>query len=232
MAFNFSPKIVTDGLVLYLDAANSKSIISGSTTWTDLSRGGNNGTLIGGPTFNSGNGGSIVFDGSNDYVSGSITPLTSNYTVEIFFKLITFNAAQGLNDLISFAAGINQGFLAEIESSTRKIRFLHRFPYGQGPSGDNVFSSGLINLNQIYSITLVRDSQQKIYINGILDSQITSVQSAFDSNLTQLTIGQLLQTNSIRNINGNVYSVKVYNRALSSQEVLQNYNATKRRFGL
>ena len=197
--------IVTDGLVLYLDAANTKSIVSGSTTWNDLSRSNSNGRLLNGPIFDSGNGGNIVFDGSSNYVSGSITPLTSNYTVEIFFKLITFNAAQGLNDLISFAAGINQGFLAEIESSTRKIRFLHRFPYGQA---------------SLYSTGWPRKSQ------------ITSVQSAFDSNLTQLTIGQLLQTNSIRNINGNVYSVKVYNRALSSQEVLQNYNATKRRFGL
>ena len=78
MAFNFSPKVVTDGLVLYLDAANPKSIVSGSTIWTDLSRGGNNGTLIGGPTFNSGNGGSIVFDGSNDYVSVSNNSVFNN----------------------------------------------------------------------------------------------------------------------------------------------------------
>jgi hypothetical protein len=55
--------IITDGLVLLLDAANSKSYPGTGTTWTDLSRSGNNGTLINGPTFNSGNGGSIVFDG-------------------------------------------------------------------------------------------------------------------------------------------------------------------------
>jgi hypothetical protein len=63
MAFNYSPKIIQDGLVLYLDAANTKSYPTTGTTWTDLSRSGNNGTLINGPTFNSGNGGSIVFDG-------------------------------------------------------------------------------------------------------------------------------------------------------------------------
>ncbi len=60
--------IVTNGLVLYLDASNTKSYVSGSTTWSDVSRSGNNGTLINGPTFNSANGGSIVFDGTNDYV--------------------------------------------------------------------------------------------------------------------------------------------------------------------
>ena len=55
-------KIVTDGLVLCLDAANTKSYVSGSTTWNDISRSGFSGTLINGPTFNGNNGGSIVFD--------------------------------------------------------------------------------------------------------------------------------------------------------------------------
>ena len=71
MAFNYSPKIVTDGLVLYLDAANPNSYVSGSTSWRDISRGGNNGTLVNGPTFNSANGGSIVFDGVDDNISFS-----------------------------------------------------------------------------------------------------------------------------------------------------------------
>jgi hypothetical protein len=66
MSFNYSPKIVTDGLVLYLDAANTKSYVSGSTVWNDLSRSGYNGTLTNGPTFNISNGGSISFDGVDD----------------------------------------------------------------------------------------------------------------------------------------------------------------------
>jgi hypothetical protein len=76
MAFNYSPKIVTDGLVLYLDAANSRSYPGSGTTWTDISRSGTNGTLVNGPTFNSANGGSVVFDGVNDYV---ITPSITNF---------------------------------------------------------------------------------------------------------------------------------------------------------
>jgi hypothetical protein len=67
MAGTVAPNIVTDGLVLYLDAANVKSYVSGSTTWVDIAAG-NNVTLTNGPTFNSGNNGSIVFDGTNDYV--------------------------------------------------------------------------------------------------------------------------------------------------------------------
>ncbi len=69
MAFIHSPKIVTDGLVLALDAGNVKSYASGSTTWFDKSGNAYNGTLVNGPTFNTGSLGSIVFDGTNDYVS-------------------------------------------------------------------------------------------------------------------------------------------------------------------
>ena len=77
--------IVTDGLVLLLDAANTKSYVSGSTIWNDLSRSGNTGTLTNGPTYNSSNGGSIVFDGSNDFIEGTITVPTS-FTFNVWLK--------------------------------------------------------------------------------------------------------------------------------------------------
>ena len=73
MAFHFSSKIVTDGLAFYVDAANQKSYPGTGTSWRDLSLGGNNGTLINGPTFDSANGGSIVFDGVDDYTSFGTT---------------------------------------------------------------------------------------------------------------------------------------------------------------
>jgi len=67
MATKYSPKIVTDGLVLSLDAANNKSYPGSGTTWSDLSGNGNTGTLTNGPTFSNTNLGSIVFDGVDDY---------------------------------------------------------------------------------------------------------------------------------------------------------------------
>ena len=75
------PNIVTNGLVLSLDAANTKSYISGSTVWKDLSRGGNDGTLVNSPTFNTGSGGSIVFDGVNDY---AVYPSNNSIDVNSF----------------------------------------------------------------------------------------------------------------------------------------------------
>ena len=217
--------------MLHLDAGNpfSYPATGVGTKWTDLSGNNNHGTLNLGVSYTENNRGALVFDGVNDYVSGSITPLTGNYTIEIIFKLIAFNPGED-NDLVALTSSNTHGFLGEIRSSDGKIRFLHRFPYASS-GGDSFYSSGSINLNQIYSISWVRDSNQKIYINGNFDSQITSTNSGFDSNLTQLTMGQLLPISSARIINGNIYSVKIYNKALTASEVLQNYEALKGRYG-
>ena len=73
MAFNRGPKIVTQGLVLALDAASNNSYPGSGTTWKDLSGNNNTGTLVNGPTFSSANGGTFILDGSNDYINaGSI----------------------------------------------------------------------------------------------------------------------------------------------------------------
>ena len=69
MGLSHSPRIVTDGLVFCVDAGDKMSYPGAGTTWTDLSKNRNNGTLTNGPTFNSANGGSISLDGSNDYIS-------------------------------------------------------------------------------------------------------------------------------------------------------------------
>jgi hypothetical protein len=103
MAFYRGPKIVTNGLVLALDAANTKSYVSGSTTWRDLSGNNNSGSLVNGPTFNNANGGSIVFDGTNDYVdvsnSTSLNPTT-----------ISIGAWFYLNSLVT-----NQNIISKLE---------------------------------------------------------------------------------------------------------------------
>jgi len=229
MATTYNPKIATEGLVLCLDAGNSKSYPGTGTTWTDLSGQGNTGTLVNGPTFSSANGGSIVLDGVNDRIDGSVSPLTSNYSIELWFRLITSNA--GDNSVLALTASNAHGFLGEIRHIDGAIRFLHRFPYG-GSGGDSFYSSGKINLNQIYSVSWVRDSNQKIYINGNFDSQIAATVAGFDSTLNQLVIGQLTPTNNARIINANVYSLKIYNRALTPSEISQNFNATRGRYGI
>ena len=89
MAFRYSPKIITDGLVLFLDAANPKSFVSGSTTWNDLTTNFNNGTLVNDPTYSLTNSGNIVFDGTDDNIQlGNASKFISgsNITVDTWVK--------------------------------------------------------------------------------------------------------------------------------------------------
>jgi hypothetical protein len=223
MAFNFSPKIVTDGLVLCLDAANPKSIVSGSTSWNDLSRGGNNGTLIGGPAFDSGNGGSLVFDGSDDYVTTNYNSQLQNFTACVWFKADSLTTAAGRlldKDYINgFWLGKNSnGSLNSWGGGIRESSF----PHGR-----------FITLtdNQWHYIVSIRNSAtHTIYGDGITNT-ISGTVSTSAINASSLWLGR---ENSIGPsiYKGNIAQTLIYNRALSSQEVLQNYNATKRRFGL
>ena len=98
MALSHSPKIVTDGLVLCLDAGDGKSYSGSGTTWYDRSGNGNNGILVNGPTFDSNNRGAIVFDGVNDHVSipnSSSLQLSNNqsFTISYFVNLNRIDGA-------------------------------------------------------------------------------------------------------------------------------------------
>jgi hypothetical protein len=115
--------IVKDGLVLWLDANDKTSYSGTGTTWTDLSRGRNSGTLTNGPTFNSGSGGSIVFDGVDDYVTGS------NSTNFAFgsgdFTVLTwayFNTVNGIMvDLRTDTAGTGNGYSDYLQNGKFKL---------------------------------------------------------------------------------------------------------------
>jgi hypothetical protein len=228
MAGTVAPNIVTDGLVLYLDAANTKSYVSGSTTWVDVAAG-NNGTLIGGPTFNSANGGSIVFDGNNDYVSLG-NNLDQNGPLTIMSWVYTTTVASGARAIISNCnvAGNQQDYVLEINRTAGKVGAFW---------GDVLLltSNQSLVINQWYHIGFVRSGSASnwnlnIYLNGISDS---STNTSVNPNATNAgtAIGRAGDYNA-QYFSGRISNVTLYNRALSSAEILQNYNATKTRFGL
>jgi len=219
MAFSYSPKIVTDGLVLYLDAANTRSYPDTGTTWSDLSRSGNNGILTNGPTFNAGNGGSIVFDGSNDYVS--LPTITNNiYTIDFWYKMGGNDGSYGY-----FASSGDNGFA--IGEGGPGIG------YGQFYYWNSSVSTGLgtipstTNWNHICTLINVSTNNIQIYGNGnqLSNSTISNMSTSVSN------IGRYITSNT-HYLKGNLALYKIYNRALSATEILQNYNATKTRFGL
>jgi hypothetical protein len=227
--------IVTNGLVLYLDAANYQSYVSGSTTWRDLSSSNLSGSLINGPTYSSGNAGSIVFDGTNDYMIGPLFDTLLNYstagTIEIWFNLIS-NPGANYRDVWSFI-GSNRTMWFENDEITNPspiLRYVWRLSNGSLgalSSGISYSSRAINNVVCNYS-TVGGNTNFQIYVNGILIDQTTSAGSLTNDSTSQLKIGY----DTVGYQNMRVYSFKIYNRALTASEVLQNYNATKGRFGL
>ena len=223
MAFNYSPKIVTDGLVLYLDAANSKSYVSGSTTWNDISRSGTNGALTNGPTYNSSNGGSIVFDGADDGVSINV-PTSGDTTYAVWFKMSANNDNRRL-----------------INASTSNFR---NFSVGYAGSGANNVLGGFDGTNQPLTITsfgdglwhyvvvIMKTNDYKIYVDGQNQTITWNLGSTGNWVNNTTNVNYIGSVGSSFSYNGNIAQVQIYSRALTAQEILQNYNATKTRFGL
>jgi len=235
MAFQYSPKIVTDGLVLYFDAANTKSYVSGSTNWNDISRGGNNGTLTNGPTFNSGNGGSIVFDGIDDYTTvNNVIINNSDFSISFWMNYLGGDTQVGI--LSTWDTSWNGIGLATSNFGSGGIWTLRSWTNNGASGGMNW--GVLNNLKNTWShIVLTYNFTTKLqsgYINGVfLNSEVRG--TALTHSTLQIARGG--QTSSSQ-LSGYPYSnirisnLTSYNKTLSSSEVIQNYNATKSRFGL
>jgi|LakMenE18May11ns_1017448.scaffolds.fasta_scaffold9890314_4 hypothetical protein len=223
MAFNYSPKISTDGLVLCLDAANTKSYPGSGTVWSDLSRGGNNGTLTNGPTFSSANGGSIVFDGIDDYVTRDSASFSLNAnsgaTMGCWVK-VSIGETQAIL-LSHHQLNVNNGFRLQVYNGL--------LTYTLGGVADYSTSINISDNQWKYIVASSIGSTSLVYINGVLRSTISI--SSMIGVPNSYMIGKLGFTNTYY-LSGSVSQVQIYNRALSSTEVLQNYNATKSRFGL
>ena len=230
MAFRYSPKIVTDGLVLYLDAANTKSYVSGSTTWNDISRSGINGTLVNGPTFNLSNGGSIVFDGVNDYCTlGTKNLIQNDFTISIWFKLNSSGNKEHFIFSNNYSTTPALLITANVVGTARELTAY----YVSGNVTSYTISSTTDIPASINNITLVRNGSTNIpYLNGIEQtSRIFTNSTVLSSGLYELGYATI-RNKTTAYLQGNIYQTSIYNRALTSQEVLQNYNATKSRFGL
>ena len=226
MATNYNPAIVIDGLVLCLDAANTKSYPGSGTTWTDVSGEGHDGTLINGPTFSSDYGGNIVFDGSNDSVTGvhnSELNLRNDMTVECWFRRTGSRGdwvrIMGKGD----STNRTYGLWYHVNSNY----FLYQ-RYGPGSSMNILFTKSVV-LNEWYHIVGTSSgSTHTLYVNGV-NSGTVSNSSTFHSSSDPYKVGY----GNIHSTHiGNVSNCKIYNRGLSEAEVKQNYNAHKGRFGL
>jgi hypothetical protein len=227
MAFNYSPKPVIDSsLVLYLDAANPKSYVSGSTVWTDVSRGGNTGTLnnMGSTGYTSSNGGSLVFGGVDDYVLttfslNGVNPLT----VSCWFKLNTVTKNwQSMVD--AFKDVSDRNFQMWVNSNSK----LYIYHLGNAHTGD-----GLLSQNIWYNAVFTYNGSGNgiLYLNNLVINASVPKGSGVGGNIP-INIGRRTDADASSYTNGNISNIMIYNRALTATEVSKNYNALKGRYGL
>ena len=232
MSFYRGPKVVTNGLVLALDAADRNSYPGSGTSWSDLSGNNNTGSLLNGVAFNTSNSGILSLDGINDYIS--IQNSTSLQVGETF-TVNSWVLATGLGNRYGIfstrfdnTAGCWQLEMGTASGGTGRLAVT-----GVGTwiweSADSVVST-----NNWYNICYVKPNNATqggtIYLNG---AQITpTVTSAYTIlNNTSIKVigsgtagGQLLP--------GNISQLNLYSRALSATEVTQNFNALRGRFGI
>jgi hypothetical protein len=226
---HYGPRTITNGLVLCLDAGNSKSYPGSGATWTDLSGTGNTGTLENGPTFDSANGGSLVFDGTNDFVlTSSVATYGNNTTWEAWIyctaNVSEFNMFMG-RYLPYFGFLTGNSFI---------------FSNLIGGTQCTIYTSTNLSLNTWYHATFTTsydgaNTTMRTYVNG--SETATGTFAGTQGNYSNpFMIGDgndtTNGTSSWYPFQGRVSKVNVYNRALTATEIQQNYLATKSRFGI
>ena len=232
-------QIVTNGLVLALNAADRNSYVSGSTTWNDISGNNNSGSLVNGPTFNSGSGGSIVFDGTNDYVSSPYLPSGTNpftYNVWIYLSQNINGIFGGTNKgaylFLGSAIGVMEITLLTDTNTAGPPDKLGLSRYAGGTTGTCFITvTGLIQIQKWYNISITHTgTSQVVYLNGV-QIGTGNVSTNFVSGTSRIG-GNIMDSSYSGYLAGSIASTYLYNRALSAQEILQNYNAQKSRFNL
>ncbi len=227
--------IVTSGLVLNLDATFVPSYPKSGTLWYDICGNNNNGTLTNGSTFSSLSGGSIVFDGVDDWVNiphNSSLSMTTEMSINIWFSIpqngLPYRQSLVCKHYRAYELGIYPG--GYIHTYTRNGTL-----GGSYDEGLNAFHpSGDWQANRVYNVTwTLNGNQERAYFEGVIASNGGTYTKA---NANTGDVGSDLQlgirlSGDLR-YKGNIYSVQIYNRTLSAEEVQQNYNAQKSLFNL
>ena len=220
MAYHNNPRIVTDGLVLCLDASHKNSYPGSGTTWYDLSGNNLNASFQGSPTYSDGK---IIFNGTTDYLQISDNDAldgTTEKTICIWLNLAAYTSPGSIFCKRSDTS-INDYFIFLYTGNT--------IWWDQG-TGTRVNTGYLPPLNTWLNLCFVKNaSARTLYVNG-------SSYNSYSAGTATATVSSLLigrnTTAANYYINGTLGPVYIYNKSLTTSEVLQNYNATKGRYGL
>ena len=211
MSLAHSPSIVTNGLVMYVDAANVKSYPGSGTTWSDMSGNGNNGTLVNSPVLGA-NGGSLQFNGSTQYMTSAFAT-TSGQALTVLGWLYSNETTATYRN---FFDSVTQRPMIWWNTS------------GQIEFDAAYYTTTVVYRNQWVYVALSKpagSSAASYYVNGSLVGTGTAY------TIPALTPTWLNRASG-QTWTGNCSNIKIYNRALTAVEVLQNFNALRGRYGI
>lgn len=224
MASSLGPNASESGLVLCLDAADKNSYIGSGTTWNDVSGNDRVGVLTNGPTFNTSNGGYITFDGTDDFTDITFLPQQTDSPLSVFaWVYLTSSPGAGIASGIwghYGVSGVNSHF--EMYTSNSRLR-LGNINNSTLP----VFPVGIWTYTGFTST----GTDHIYYVNAQSQATWSGSTGAILGNPGG-TVHMVGRSDSGRTWIGHIAHASVYNRVLSPTEILQNYNATKSRFGL
>ena len=230
MSFTYSPSIIKDGLVFYMDAANPNCYISGNTTCNDLI---SNviGSLENGVEYSTENSGSWVLDGSDDNIQTIVSPSTysiTNYSTEMTYGVWFKTSVTDSTDFTFITSNANTNMTSGTGIFIRNSKcyaFIRAWNYSQTTSQD-------VNDGEWHYAVI----SKQFYFDGQVVTTGYNTTPPYDINKnvsSNLTVNFRIASNPGRaNLPGNVSLFHVYNRQLSQSEIIRNYNALKGRYGL
>ena len=233
MGISYNPSIVTDGLVLCLDAANRKSYPGSNTTWYDLSGNGNNGGLVGSTTFNSE--GYFVLDGVSNRLSASATyPSTWNDPVTL--EIWAYFDADGTWDNTFYGGLFSRGsttgtFGLTRANSDNSVRMWLRDDGGSATAAGTVVRDAWYHIVGTWGGS--SDITIKLYLNGVETGSFTKTTLTGSPDVGGYLLGGMTSTLSGspgNHMKGRISAAKMYNRVLTVEEIQQNFNATRGRY--
>jgi len=219
MGTSYNCNIATDGLVLCLDAANPRSYPLSGTSWNDLSGNSYNGTLTNGPSFSSDNAGTLVFDGTNDYINLSSLIIDSYPgTISIWAKITG-------NDEYVFSAvtnSVNRYYI--LYNSSNQLHYVRGTSYSPLVVASNLSSNRYYYMSMAYTNNTLYG-----YLNGEYVGSHSYVNGG--SWVQNAKVGGFY-TGTQNFLTGNIGMITIHDRVLSANEVKQNFNATRGRYGI
>jgi len=212
MGIAYNTSLVTDGLIVYVDAANPRSYSGTGNTWYDLSGNNNHMTLVNGVAYSTNNGGVMQTDGTNDYIVLSpFNQVTTNHTI---MAAVRYSGATRGRIITSFS----NNWLLGHWNNQNPVYYAEGWMVGPGVASNTNWqiTTGVENYSSdVWSM----------YINGSL--------SVSNSNGSQgpngLCLGAWLGSGEYST--AEISFLMFYNRLLTADEIKQNYNATRKRFG-